>query len=72
MERFLREQVTKKASQRSYVGYAKRLRGFFGDGTPLADITPRLIVEYKNQLFTDNLAPASVIRHLATLKKALI
>jgi len=70
MERFLREHATKKASQRSYVGYAKRLRGFFGDGTPLADITPRLIVEYKNQLFAAGLAPASVNRHLATLKKA--
>jgi integrase len=70
MERFLSEHVTKRASRRSYVGYAKRLRGFFGDGTPLADITPRLIVEYKNQLFADHLAPASVNRHLATLKKA--
>ncbi len=70
MERFLREHVTKKASQRSYVGYVKRLRVFFGDGTPLADITPRLIVEYKNHLFAEKLAPASVNRHLATLKKA--
>lgn len=70
MERFLREHVTKKASQRSYVGYAKRLRGFFGDTTPLAEITPRLIVEYKNQLFAAGLASASVNRHLATLKKA--
>ena len=70
MERFLSEHVTKRASQRSYVGYAKRLRGFFGDGTPLADITPRLIVEYKNRLFSEGLAPASVNRHLATLKKA--
>ena len=70
MDRFLREHATKKASQRSYVGYAKRLRGFFGDGTPLAEITPRLIVEYKNQLFAAGLAPASVNRHLATLKKA--
>ncbi len=65
-----REHVTKKASQRSYIGYAKRLHGFFGDGTPLAQITPRLIVEYKNQLFADELAPASVNRHLGTLKKA--
>jgi integrase len=70
MERFLREHVTRKASQRSYIGYTKRLRGFFGDGTPLASISPRLIVEYKNQLFADELAPASVNRHLATLKKA--
>ena len=70
MERFLSEHVTKRASQRSYVGYARRLRGFFGDGTPLADITPRLIAEYKSQLFADELAPASVNRHLATLKKA--
>jgi len=70
MERFLREHAIKKASHRSYVGYVKRLRDFFGDGTPLADITPRLIVEYKNHLFAGKLAPASVNRHLATLKKA--
>jgi len=70
MERFLREHATKKASERSYKGYVKRLRGFFGDGTSLADITPRLIAEYKNQLFAAELAPASVNRHLATLKKA--
>ncbi len=70
MERFLCEHVIKKASQRSYVGYVKRLRAFFGDGTSLADITPRLIVEYKNHLFAEKLAPASVNRHLATLKKA--
>jgi integrase len=70
MERFLREHAIKKASHRSYVGYVKRMRDFFGDGTPLADITPRLIVAYKNQLFAAELAPASVNRHLATLKKA--
>ena len=70
MERFLREHVAKKASERSYKGYVKRLRDFFGDETPLADITPRSIVEYKNQLFAQGLAPASVNRNLATLKKA--
>ena len=46
------------------------MRAFFGDGTPLADITPRLIVEYKNHLFAAKLAPASLNRHLATLKNA--
>jgi integrase len=70
MERFLQEHVIKKASRRSYEGYVRRLREFFGDATPLADITPRLIVEYKNRLFADGLAPASVNRHLAALKKA--
>ncbi|WP_447601037.1 tyrosine-type recombinase/integrase [Nitrospira sp. Nam80] len=70
MDRYLAEHASKKASARSYVGYARRLRGFFGDHTPLAEITPRLIVAYKNQLFAAELAPASVNRHLATLKKA--
>jgi hypothetical protein len=37
MERFLLEHVTKTASQRSYVGYVKRLRTFFGDGPRLAE-----------------------------------
>ncbi len=32
MERFLREHVTKKASDRSYKGYVKRLRDFLATG----------------------------------------
>jgi integrase len=70
MDRFLAEHASKKASERSYAGYVRRFRAFFGDDTPLVDITPRLIVEYKNRLFASGLAPGSVNRHLATLKKA--
>lgn len=70
MDRFLTEHAAKKASHRSIAGYVRRLRAFFGNQTPVGEITPRLIVEYKNQLFASGLAPGSVNRHLATLKKA--
>ena len=70
MDRFLTEHASKKASERSYVGYVRRFRTFFGNDTPLTDITPRLIEEYKNRLFASELAPGSVNRHLVTLKKA--
>jgi hypothetical protein len=52
------------------IGLSEAVAGFLGDATPLGDITPRLIVEHKNQLFSEELAPVSVSRHLPTLKKA--
>jgi integrase len=45
------------------------LRAFFGDRT-LADITPKLIVAYKNKRYEDGKAPATINRELANLKKA--
>ena len=48
MEWFVCEHSPRRpASGRTWAN-VKRLRDFFGDGTLLADITPRLIVEYKN------------------------
>ena len=70
MDRFLAEHAARKASYRSIAGYVRRLRAFFGNESPVGEITPRLIVEYKNQLFASGLTPGSVNRHLATLKKA--
>ena len=69
MDRFEAEHLPKKASQRSYRGYVKHLRAFFGDRV-LAEITPKVIVEYKNQRLATGLAPASINRELAMLKKA--
>jgi integrase len=51
-------------------GHVNHLRAFFGDATLLADITPRLVVEYKNRRYQDGVSPATVNRALATLKKA--
>lgn len=69
MSRFETEHVPKKASQRSYKGYVKRLRDFFGDRV-LAEITPKVIVAYKNVRLTAGKAPATVNRELAIMKKA--
>ena len=69
MERFLAEHVVKKASARSYKGYIKNLRSFFGQNI-LAEISPKRIVEYKARRYSDGVAPATINRELATMKKA--
>lgn len=69
MDRFKEEHVPKKASQRSYHGYIKRLRPFFGPMT-LAEITPKVIVQYKNKRYVDGVSPATINRELAMMKKA--
>jgi integrase len=69
MERYLAEHAAKKSQPRHYRGYANSLRAFFG-GRTLAEITPKLIVEYKNRRYAAGLKPASINRELATLKKA--
>ncbi|MGH9783990.1 MAG: phage integrase [Terriglobia bacterium] len=69
MDRYLSEHAARKANPRQYEGYARHLRAFFGERT-LAEITPKLIVEYKNQRHTAGKAPATINRELAALKKA--
>ncbi len=69
MQRYLAEHAAKKSEPRHYRGYANNLRAFFG-GLTLAEITPKLIVDYKNRRYAAGLKPASINRELATLKKA--
>jgi integrase len=69
MERYLNEHVARKSQPRHYRGYANSLTAFFG-GRTLAEITPKLIVEYKNRRYAAGLKPASINRELANLKKA--
>ena len=69
MERYLSEHAAKKSQPRHYRGYANSLTAFFG-GRSLAEITPKLIVEYKNSRYAAGLKPASINRELASLKKA--
>lgn len=69
MNRYEQEHVLRKLRHRGPKGYMKNLRGFFGDRT-LADITPKLIVAYKNKRYDDGMAPATINRELANLKKA--
>jgi len=69
MMRYLAEHAARKSQPRHYRGYAKRLTAFFG-GYTLAEITPKMIVDYKNHRYAAGLKPASINRELATLKKA--
>jgi len=69
MERYLTEHAARKAQPRHYRSYAKHLTAFFG-GYTLAEITPNVIVDYKNRRYAAGLKPASINRELATLKKA--
>jgi integrase len=69
MERYENEHVVKTASQRTIRGYVKNLLPFFGHLT-LADISPKLIVQYKNKRYADGVAPATINRELAAMKKA--
>ena len=48
MDRFEREHLVKLASRQTGQVFVKRFRAFFGDRT-LAEITPKLIVDYKSQ-----------------------
>lgn len=48
MERYLNEHAARKSQPRHYRGYANSLKAFFG-GRTLAEIRPKLIVEYKNR-----------------------
>jgi integrase len=69
MERYKAEHVVKKASQRQYGGYIKNFLPFFGHLT-LAEISPKLIVQYKAKRYKDGVAPATINRELATMKNA--
>jgi len=69
MDRYEQEHVLRRLRHRGVKGYMNNLRAFFGDRT-LADITPKLIVAYKNKRYEDGKAPATINRELANLKKA--
>jgi integrase len=69
MDRYLNEHVRKQMSQRSFRGYTKNLLPFF-HGYTLAQITPKLIVAYKAKRYADGVAPATINRELACMKKA--
>lgn len=69
MERFEREHVVKLASQRTYRGFIKRLVAAFGSYT-LADMTPKVVNEYKRGRYREGVKPATINRELACMKKA--
>jgi len=57
----------RQRSYRSKKGFVKQLREAFGN-LPLSRFNTRLIEELQTKGLTDNKAPATVNRHLATLK----
>jgi integrase len=69
MERYEKEHVARKLRHRGLKSYMANLRSFFGRYT-LAEITPKVIVAYKNKRYQDGMAPATINRELANLKKA--
>jgi len=69
MDRYEKEHVARKLRHRGLKGYMKNLRAFFGERT-LANVTPKDIVAYKNKRYEDGMAPATINRELANLKKA--
>jgi site-specific recombinase XerD len=68
MQRYQAEHVSKKAS-RCHESYVRSLLPFFGRFT-LAEITPKLLVQYKAKRYADGVGPASINRELATMRHA--
>ncbi|HXX74407.1 MAG TPA: tyrosine-type recombinase/integrase [Nitrospiraceae bacterium] len=69
MDRYASEHAARRANHRRELTSIQNLKGFFGNPT-LDQITPKLIVAYKNRRYTDGVKPATINRELATLKKA--
>ena len=69
MDRFEREHLVKLASRQTGQVFVKRFRAFFG-GRTLAEITPRLIVDYKSTRYAVGVKAASINRELTCLRKA--
>jgi site-specific recombinase XerD len=69
MEKYLNEHVSNLKSKKAFGGYVKGLNVFFRDYM-VAEITVRMINEYKNKRRSDGVKPATINRELATIKKA--
>ena len=69
MEKYLVEYASKKVSEKSFRGYAKKPISYLGDYL-LSEVTPKIINEYKTRRRNDGIGPASINRELATMKKA--
>jgi len=69
MDKYEIEHLTQKASARQYKGYIKNLRSFFNE-TPVSQITPIMINEFKLKRRNDEVGTASINRELAVLKNS--
>ncbi|HSL03371.1 MAG TPA: tyrosine-type recombinase/integrase, partial [Nitrospiraceae bacterium] len=69
LDRYLSEHASRRANYRRDLTSVKNLNTFFGNPT-LDQVTPKRIVAYKNQRYTDGVKLATINRELASLKKA--
>ena len=69
MDRFEREHLVKLASRQTGQVFVKRFRASFG-GRTLAEITPKVIADYKSSRYAVGVKPASINRELTCLRKA--
>lgn len=69
MDRYLAEHAIKQAHYRRQVSVVANLKAFFGNPM-LNQITPKVIVAFKNKRYADGMKPATINRALTTLKKA--
>jgi len=61
MDRYISEHAARRANYRRELTSVKTLKAFFGNPT-LDQVTPKRIVAYKNQRYTDGVKPAIINR----------
>ena len=63
MEKFENEHVSQKRSARSFKGYVRNLKSFFGECI-VSEITPAMINEFKSKRRKEGVTGATINRHL--------
>jgi integrase len=69
LDRYIKEHAARRGNYYRELTSVRTLKAFFGNPT-LDQVSPKRIVAYKNQRYTDGVKPATINRELATLKKA--
>ena len=69
LDRYIKEHAARRGNYYREMTSVRTLKAFFGNPT-LDHVSPKRIVAYKNQRYTDGVKPATINRELATLKKA--
>ncbi len=69
LDRYIKEHAARRGNCYRELTSVRTLKAFFGNPT-LDQVTPKRIVAYKNQRYTDGVKPATINRELATFQKA--
>ena len=69
LDRYIKEHAARRGNYHRELTSVRTLKAFFGNPT-LDHVSPKRIVAYKNQRYTNGVKPATINRELATLKKA--